>query len=106
MHLSLGTLARSGLEAVAHGDLDAVAHDAAAGFAAKLRAGRAATPIPRFIPGGRSSNGSLHVFLDLDAGDEATLLREAERSGVGVEDVGAHAVMVYLAEREALELSL
>jgi len=65
--------------------------------------------LPSFLPPAltRAIGSELEdAGLELEPGGEEAMAREAERHGVTVEELGLHAVMVYLAERESLEASL
>lgn len=62
-------------------------------------------PPPRFLAAAYPEPRT-EIEVELEPGGEEAMAREAERHGVTVEELGLHAVMVYLAERESLEASL
>ena len=105
MRLALGTFARLALEARSGGDLRTAAQQAVAQFAERLRKGPAPLPPPRFPAAGYPRPRTV-VEIELEPGSEEALAREAERHGVTVGELALHAVMVFLAEREAFEESL
>lgn len=101
MKISLGTFARSGIEAQLGDDLDATVQAALCHYAGKLKAGRPPLDPPRFS---REPVASTAVNLDLavDSETEELLEREAARQDTSLSQLVGHSVLVYLAELDFL----
>ena len=102
MRVALGKFACAGIRAHLGGDFEAAAQKAVFHYARKLRSGRPPIGLPRFF--GYRAPGDPEVVLDLvvDAEIEDLLEREAKRQGASVDQLVAHAVLIYLAELDFL----
>lgn len=103
INLSLGRIGWAGLEkrsADAGVGLPEVVADAIAHFCSQLEGGRIATDVPRFaIAPAEAESRELVVELTRDC--LGRLDREAAHQGIDLEELFAHAVMVFLADGEA-----
>lgn len=100
MKLTLSTFARNGIEAF-------LGRDVGAGVEAALRhytrskgpSDRTAPAFPRFLGGAANDRSGADLELAVDPEIQAVLEREARESGdVSVEQIAAHAVLLYLAD--------
>ena len=100
MKLVLGTFARGGIEALWGSDLSAGVRTALRDFAGRERSGRAKRVDSRCL---RTLGGAgLGLELCVDSETEEALQRGALKyGGVTVEELAAHAVLAYLADRDA-----
>lgn len=73
---------------------------AARHYLREIKQGRA-VPFPRFGRTGEQGAALAGIDLDLDGETATALEREAERQHVGIEQLLAHAVFVYLADVDA-----
>lgn len=100
MKLALGTFARGGIEAFSGDDLSAGVRKALNHYAGRERYGlpkRPDRPLLRTL-----ADDGLDVELSVDSETEAALERKArEHGGITAEELAAHAVLVYLADRDA-----
>lgn len=100
MELVLGTFARGGIEALWGCDLATGARTAIRQYARHERSGQ-----PKCLDGrrlGALRAAGLSIELSIDRETEETLERRArEHGGITVEELAAHAVLVYLADRDA-----
>ena len=99
MRISLGTFARTGIEAELGPDVVATVQAALCHYTGKVRGGRPPISPPPFLPAG---NQGQTLELKVDPEVEETLQGEAARLGTNVEALAAHSVMVYLAELDFL----
>jgi hypothetical protein len=100
VNVELGKLACSGLEGHFGTDLTVGARKALLHYAYKLKVGRRPIAAPRFL--GFTSAVEAKVELTLDRETEALRAEEARRLQITTGRLGAHAVLVYLAELEFL----
>ena len=109
MKVVLGPLAKAGLEDSVGPDIPAAISAALVYYVGKLESGKRPPRFPDFASvqgnrgGGAESSPNddldrLEVEVEVDSQVAATLAAEAESQGVGVEELAAHAVLVYLAE--------
>lgn len=102
MRVPLGALARTGIESRLETDVAAGAEQALRYYVRRLDSDDAPVAYPRFRrTSDCGSDGVAEVELSLDAGVHAALVREARRQAIPVEQLLAHAVLVYLADMEA-----
>lgn len=101
MKITLGKFIKEGIES-------RTGHDAATGvqaallyYADRVRSSRPPVPSPSFLQELRSCGAVELVEPALGPETEALLAEEARRQETTVEDLSAHAVMVYLAELDA-----
>jgi hypothetical protein len=99
MRITLGTFARSGIEAEVGPNIAATVQAALSHYTGKVRGGRPPIGPPRFLP---LAAGGETLELSVDPEVEETLRGEAARLGTDVEALAAHSVMVYLAELDFL----
>jgi hypothetical protein len=99
MRISLGTFARTGIEAELGPDVAATVQAALCHYTGKVRGGRAPIAPPPFL---LASSGGEPLELNVDPEVEETLRGEAARLGTNVESLAAHSVLVYLAELDFL----
>lgn len=100
MRLVLGTFARGGIEAISGGDLSDGVRAALRRYATRERSGWAKRVDRHCLrrPGATGPG----MELTVDPKTERALERRArEYGGVAVEELAAHAVLVYLAEADA-----
>lgn len=112
MKVEVGSFAREGLEARVGPDLGAAINAALVYYVGRLRSGRIPALYPRFLGEGAEAGGAGERFVvrraevlievAVDERIEATLDTEARRQGVGVAQLAAHAVMVFLAELDLI----
>lgn len=102
MRISLGTFARSGIEAQLGGDLDAAVQAALCHYAGKLRSGRPPIAPPSFARPASVADTAVALDLSVDSETEALLEREAARQKTSLSQLVAHTVLVYLAELDFL----
>ncbi len=102
MKVTLGTFARSGIEAELGADLAVTVHAALCHYTGKLQAGRPPIAAPRFDGSGLQRSGEEVLELSVDPEVEALLEREAARQGIDLDALAAHSVLVYLAELDFL----
>lgn len=100
MKLVLGTFARGGIEAFSGSDLSAGVQKALRHYAGRERRGlseRPDRPLLRTL-----GEEGLSFELSVDSAIEEALERKArEYGGITAEQLATHAVLVYLAERDA-----
>jgi hypothetical protein len=98
MRVALGKFACSGIEAQMGPDLSAGVHRALRHYVARLESGWLPPKYPDFLRFSSSPNpATADLELQLDAEAQATLQREGLRNGTPIEQIAAHAVLVYLA---------
>jgi len=100
--VTLGPLACAGVESHFGSDFAAGVRAAVLHYAGVLRSGRLPPPPPRFLPAPRKRQAGVAVEPVIDAEDEALFERLALLRGTTVAELVVHAVLVYLAELEAL----
>jgi hypothetical protein len=101
MKLVLGTLARSGIEACSGSDIHAGV-EAALRYYTQTRERQPPPPsVPRLGAGELGTCVDDELELSLDPEIERALTSEAQRNeGVSAGQLGAHAVLVYLADHD------
>lgn len=102
MEIVIGPLAQSGINAQFGGDTDAGLRAALFHYAAKLRSGRGPVEYPSFLLSGGFSGSETTTEIEIDGDVEIAIEAEAERQGRTVAEIAGHAVLVYLAELEAV----
>src|ERR1044071_9441015 len=102
MRVALGKFASSGIETHLGPDIAAGVRTAMFHYVAKLRTGRQATPLPRFLANVSPQEPGIAIDLSIDPETEALLRREALRQRTTASQLVAHAVLIYLAELEFL----
>jgi hypothetical protein len=113
MKVVLGPLAKAGLEGNVGPDLPAAINAALVYYVGKLDGGKRPPRFPEFasMQGNREGGAGMspnadsdrtEVEVEVDDQVAATLAGEAERQGVGVADLAAHAVLIYLAELDLI----
>lgn len=100
--ITLGKLAKEGIEAHSGGDAAACVQTALLYYADRLQSARPPIPPPRFLDELHSCGAVEIVDPAIDAETQATLESEAHRRRTSVEELSAHAVLVYLAELDAV----
>jgi len=103
MRVALGAFACAGITAHIGGDITAAVEKAAFHYASRLKADRPPIGLPRFADGPGPEGPEQVIELELASEVEDLLAAEARRQGVAVEQLVAHAVLVYLAELDFLE---
>lgn len=103
MRVPLGAMACAGIRAHLGGDMTAAAEKSVYHYASRLAAGRPPAEVPRFAASEPLPDPVVVVDLALAPDLEELMEREAERQGVPLERLTAHAVLVYLAELDFLE---
>jgi hypothetical protein len=93
MKVLLGPLAKPALESRAGSDLPVAINAALSYYVARINSDSPPAPIPDFLVP-RGSQFDVRV----DERIEMALVADAEAHGVGVPELTAHAVLVYLAE--------
>jgi len=102
MRVPLGAMACAGVRAHLGGDMAAAAEKSVFHYASRLAAGRRPAQIPGFLTDEPLPDPVLVVEVALAPDLEELMEREAERQGVSLERLAAHAVLVYLAELDFL----
>lgn len=100
MKLVLGTFAREGIEALSGRDLSAGVRRALAHYTAREGHGLAECLGRGWLRALGEDGEDLELSVD-GATQEALERRAREYGGIGVEELAAHAVLVYLADRDA-----
>ena len=103
MRVALGAFACAGIRAHMGGNVPAAVEKAVFHYTSKLKAGRAPIEVPRFDNGLGTKDPELVLNLELAPEIEELLVREAARQGASLEDLVAHAVLLYLAELDFLD---
>lgn len=104
MRVSLGALARTGLESRVSADLPAAVNAALVYYVGKLESGRGIAPYPKFLAEQGIGGGSpgqpaeARVVVEVEPMIEAVLEREAAAQKIDTAELARHAVLVYLAE--------
>lgn len=98
MKVTLGTFARSGIEAFVGSDIAAGVRAALVHYTARLRSGLMPARFPRFCAAVRRGSGEAVFEIPLDPEVERSLELEARRQNASLEQLVAHAVLVYLAD--------
>jgi hypothetical protein len=99
MRVDLGKFARSNLESRADGDLVAGVQAALLHYTRRLSSSDRPVDFPRFRRDGQPPAGD-SIEVPVGAATLAALEREAGRQEATVEQLAAHAVMVYLVDLE------
>jgi hypothetical protein len=102
MRIAIGPLARSGINAQFGGDTEAGLRAALFHYAAKLRSGRGSVEYPSFLQDEGFSGSEASTEVEIDGDVEKAIEVEAERQGRTTAELAGHAVLVYLAELEAV----
>jgi len=97
MRVALGKFACSGIEAQLGPDLSAGVRRALSHYVTRLEAGWLPPEYPSFLRGLAQGPAAANLELQLDAEIQAALQREGSRHGAPLEQIAAHAVLVYLA---------
>jgi hypothetical protein len=71
-------------------------------YAAKLRSGREPVEYPSFLQSEDFSDSETTIEIEVDDDVEKAIEAEAERQGLTAAELAGHAVLVYLAELEAV----
>lgn len=100
MKVTLGKIAKEGIEAHAAGNADAVVRAALRRYTDLIESAKPPLSPPPFSAGGTESGGGLEFMLDPEM--QAALERQARDASASVEDLAAHAVLLYLAELDAV----
>ncbi len=100
MKVRLGKIAREGIEAHAEGDVDAVVRAALLRYTDLLDSAEPPLSPPPFSAARRRSGRALEFLLDPET--QALLERQARSASASVEEVAAHAVLLYLAELDSV----
>jgi hypothetical protein len=100
MRVVLSTFACNGIEAFLGRDIGAGVQAALRHYTrSKGSSDRTAPAFPRFLRGSTDDRSGVDLELAVDPEIQAVLEREARESGdVSVEQIAAHAVLVYLAD--------
>jgi hypothetical protein len=113
MRVTLGPLAKTGLETHLGPELPAAINAALVYYVGRLRTGQRPPPFPKFAstqgkqrngteeaePAGRSTTDPrVEIEVPVDERIEAVLIADAEAQGVSAAEIAGHAVLVYLAE--------
>jgi hypothetical protein len=97
----LGKFARTGIEAETGADLAVGVRAALAHYTRRLRSKWAPIGPPDFCLGTVQADQADVFELSVGAETEAALRREASRYQVGVDEILSHAVLTYLADKDA-----
>lgn len=97
MRLALGQFARSGIEAQLGSDLAAGVRRALLHYVDRLESGWLPPTYPRFMRSLSPEPPAADLELQVDAETQVALQREVLRNGTPLEQIAAHAVLVYLA---------
>lgn len=107
MRVALDKFARLGIETHLGADVAAGIRTALIQYAHKLESGRRSVALPRFLAiQPFPEQGEYSFDLTIDSQTEATLEEEAARQGTTMNLLAVHAVMVYMAELEFLDVVL
>lgn len=102
MKVHLGPFARTGLEARHGTDIEPAVHAALGRYHEMVEAGAPLAP-PRFLAqAGPEDPAAVALELTLAPAVETTLERQAALHGVEAGRLAAHAVFIYMAERDRL----
>jgi hypothetical protein len=102
MKLVLGKFALNGIEALLGRDLPAGLQTALRHYVKRERPAAALEALERRFLAQTAERGGHHLELALDVDTEEALERRArEYGGITVEQLAAHAVLAYLADRDA-----
>jgi hypothetical protein len=104
MRVALGAFACAGIRTHMGGNatVSAAVEKAVFHYTSRLKAGRSLIDVPS-LEGLGTKDPELLLDLEVVPEIEELLEREADRQGVSVEDLVAHAVLLYLAELDFLE---
>jgi hypothetical protein len=95
--VTLGTFARSGIEEFLGGDIATGARAALLHYSQRLGSEMRPVSYPRFARDTELGSGTVYdITLDPDV--QRSLEREVKRQGASLEQLTAHAVLVYLAD--------
>jgi hypothetical protein len=107
MQVSIGPLARVGLEAHSGNDLGSPVRAALIVYARRLQSGRPPARYPAFLPPAGDRDPATVVEIEVDQALASTFEREAEAQGTTAAELAGHAVLLYLAELDRVdELSI
>lgn len=98
MRVTLGKFAREEIEARFGDDIAAGVRAALEHYARRLESGPPPVKFPRFLRGQEAEAIAAEFRLPVAPGVRETLEREADRSGLSIEQTVLHAVFVYLAD--------
>jgi hypothetical protein len=100
--IALGTFACKGIEVYLGTDPRSGVRAALVDYARRIESGSPPMAAPCFPASPVEASKATSVDLPLDARTTALLEREAARQGVTMDEIAAHAVMLYLAELDRL----
>jgi hypothetical protein len=98
MRIALGTFACTGIRARLGSDLSTGVNSALSHYIQRLESGRTPIGIPSLCLAQAPQDPEIAIELKLDEETRAPLEREAKRQGATVDQLAAHAVLVYLAD--------
>jgi hypothetical protein len=98
LKVRLGTFARSTIESVTGCDVVAGTQAALHHYTRRLRSGVPPTDFPRFCTELPAESAGAVFEVPVGTSIEESLKREVERQGTTLEQLAAHAVLVYLAD--------
>ena len=102
MRVVLGNFARSGIERHLGADLGAGVQAALLHYARRLRSTRAPVWFPRACEGMMPEPAGVSFDLPVDSEVRIALEREAQKRAATTEQMLTHAVLVYLADMDAV----
>ena len=102
MRVSIGKFSRAGIEAGFGPDVSAGAEAALRDYALRLESSESPPGLPPFAPEAAEADAAvLELDLAVPPEVEESLIGEARERGVPVERIVAHAIYVFLADRDA-----
>jgi len=102
MQVLIGPLGRAGINAQFGGDTEAGLRAALLHYAGKLRTGRDPVEYPSFLQSGSFSDSGEAAEVEIEEAIEKVIVAEADRQGRTAAELAGHAVLLYLAELEAV----
>ena len=102
LKVTLGTFARSGVEASMGPDVPAGIQAALGEYVRRIDSGVRPIGFPGFARGAAEAGSATSFELPVDEHTLAVLEREAARRGASVGEIATHAVLLYLAELDRL----
>lgn len=100
MKVTLGKIAKEGIEVHAEGDVAALVRAALLRYSDLIESAKPPLSPPPFSAGETESGASLEFVLEPEM--QAALERQARGGAASAEDLAAHAVLLYLAELDAV----
>ncbi|HEX5699051.1 MAG TPA: hypothetical protein VFX77_00265, partial [Rubrobacter sp.] len=98
MRVAIGTFARSGIESRLGEDLAAAVQAALRHYTLRLRSGLQPIGLPDFLRGAPIDASGVDFDLPVEPEVQGLLEREVVRQGTSIEQLTAHAVLVFLAD--------